>query len=511
MSNKDIQTIVWEICNEIRDESSLNLSSAQPYMLGFMFYKFLSEKINLTVNKLLKETSTYETVKENKELYEKVKNKCIDKIGYFIDYKDSYKSVLEDCSSGKDILGDRLSKAFKNIQDSTIGTSSNKDFKGLFDNIHLNSHGLGENVEKITETLMFMLKSLDKPELNIGDLDGDQLGDVYEFLIGKFASESGQKAGEFYTPSQVSTLLAKIATNNITKAEYVYDPTCGSGSLLLKVRNQLTDYSRLFGQEKSTETFNLARMNMFLHGVKYDDFKIENGNTLSDNKFEEFANKIDIIVANPPFSTAWKPKEFLNDIRFNEYPKMAPEKTADFAFVQHMIYMLKPGGRLAVIVPHGILFRGNAEGAIREYLINYKKYLRAVIGLPTNMFYNASIPAAILVFEKIESEEDILFIEGSKEFIKNKNKNLMTDDNVNKIYDVYANKKEIEKFSRLVSIKEISENDFNLNITRYIDTFEEEEIIDIVQVNKDLKDLDIELSKTEKEIEDMIKELVEVK
>lgn len=507
----NLKDVIWAICNDIRDGSSLNMSSAQPYMLGFMFYKFLSEKIYKTCVDLLRERTTYENLVDKKELHEKVKTACIEKIGYFIEYSDSYKSVLEDCSTNNEFLADRLSKAFKNIQDSTIGTDSSKDFKGLFDDVKLNSNNLGENVEKMNETLLYMLKSLDKDELSLNNMDNDALGDAYEYLIGKFASESGQKAGEFYTPAPVSTLLSKIATNNIEQVKYIYDPTCGSASLLVKSIKELKRFGKLLGQEKSTETYNLARMNMFLHGIKYKDFIIENGNTLTDNKFEDYINKMDIVIANPPFSTSWKPEEMINDPRFSEYPKMAPKSTADFAFIQHMIYMLKPKGRLAVIVPHGILFRGNAEASIRKYLVGYKKYLRAVIGLPTNMFFNASIPACILVFEKEESDDSILFIEGSKEFVKNKNKNKMTDENVEKIFDTYKNKKEIDKFSKIISLKEIEENEYNLNITRYIDTFEEEEEININDVNKELSIINIELKKLEEEVKIMISDLIEVK
>ena len=511
MKNNNIQEAIWAICNDIRDGSSLNMSNAQPYMLGFMFYKFLSEKIHQTCTTLLKGRTTYEDLTKDIDKLKRVKDACIEKIGYFIEYKDSYKSVLIDALNNNGVLADRLSIAFKNIEDSTIGKNSSKDFKGLFDNVNLNSNNLGENSEKMKETLLYMLKSLDKKELIFDGVNNDVLGDAYEFLIGKFASESGQKAGEFYTPAPVSTLLSKIATYKIEQAQYVYDPTCGSASLLIKVVKELKKFGSLLGQEKSTETFNLARMNMFLHGIKYKDFRIENGNTLTDNKFSNLSNKIDIIIANPPFSTSWQPHEMDDDPRFSEYPKMAPKSTADFAFVQHMIYMLKPGGRLAVVVPHGVLFRGNAEGSIRKYLVEHKKYLRAVIGLPSNMFFNAAIPTCILVFEKNEKNDSVLFIDASKEFVKNKNKNTMTEHNIKKILDIYSKPKEVDKFSRLVSLKEIEENEYNLNITRYIDTTEPEEEIDIALVNQELKILDIELLKLEKEIQEMILELKEVK
>lgn len=510
-NNKNLKDIIWNLCNEIRDNYSLSIQGAQPYILGFMFYKFLSEKITNTVENLLKGRSTFKDLKENEELYNRVKTQCIDdKLGYFIDYKDTFRSVLDDSNFNSENLIDRLSRAFKNIEDSTIGSDSSKDFKGLFSDIQLDASALGNIHEEKVDTLLSIMKHLDIEDLNVKDISNDNLGDAYEFLIGKFAFESGQKAGEFYTPAPVSELLAKIATHKLEKVTYIYDPTCGSGSLLVKASKYLKGYRKILGQEKSNETYNMARMNMFLHGIKYSDFLIENGNTLKDNKFWELEKQIDLIVANPPFSIGWSPNESLDDKRFKDYPKMAPPKTADYAFIQHMLYMLKENGRCAVVVPHGVLFRGNAEGIIREYIVGNMKYLRAVIGLPKNMFFNASIPACIILFEKKSSNEKILFIEGSKEFIKDKNKNRMTKENIDKIFDVFSNKKEIQKFSRLVSLDEIKENDFNLNITRYIDTFEEEEEIDIDFVNDELKKVNQEIEKVEKEIEDMIKELVEV-
>ena len=513
MENKKINQndMLWKICDKIRAESSMKISESQPYFIGFMFYKFLSEKIEKKINELLKGKCSYKELENNEDLYDRAKNYLLEDIGFFIEYKDTYRSVLEDCSYNPQKIIERLNIAFKNIEDSTVGKNSSKDFNGLFSDIDLNASILGKTPEDKSNTLLNMLKDLDIKELNFEDLDNDILGDIYEFLIGKFASESGEKAGEFYTPSFVSKMLAKIVSHNVNEAQYIYDPTCGSGSLLIKAKDNIKSWGKILGQEKITSTYNMARMNMFLHGIKYKDFQIENGNTLRDNKFANLVGQIDIIVANPPFSTDWKPDELKEDPRFNEYSKMAPKSTADFAFIQHMIYMLKQKGKCAVIVPHGVLFRGNAEYEIRKYLVGHKKYLRAVIGLPANMFFNASIPTCILVFEKDTKDSDVLFVEGSKEFIKAKNKNIMSDENTNKIIDTFINKKEIEKFSRLVPLKEIEENDFNLNITRYIDTFEEEEEIDINAVNKELKEIDEEIKKTEEEIQRMIAELVETK
>lgn len=516
----ELGKLLWKGCNQIRSgEVSIKIHEAQPYLIGFIFFKFLSDNIEKTVNEeIINKTKEYKedpnlrykNIKDSK-YYDDIKKATIDYCGYFIEYEDTFRSIIDDCDKkNEEQVIARLSKAFKNIEDSTIGRDSNDEFSGLFSNVKVDSSLLGSSTTEQTTNILAMLKQLDIPEMNLDLIKkNDILGDTYEFLISKFASESGEKAGEFYTPSFVSELLAKIVTKDIDSAAKIYDPTCGSGSLLIKVKNHLSDIGKLMGQEKNRSTYNMARMNLLLHNIQYHDFSIKCGDTLTNNIFEKEKGQIDLIVANPPFSLIWKPDEVKSDPRFNEYPKMAPKSTADFAFIQHMIYMLKEGGRCAVILPHGVLFRSNAEYHIRKYLVGYKKYLRAVIGLPANMFFNASIPTCILVFEKNTSNEDILFIEGSKEFFKDKKKNIMLDEHINKIFDTYNHKKTIDKFSRLVSLKEIEENDFNLNITRYIDTFEEEEEIDINDINQKIKDIDQQLIDVEKEIQAMILELEE--
>lgn len=510
-NSNNIKQQLWKVCDKIRSDSSMKIPESQPYIIGFMFFKFLSEKISNKVEEVLKERTTFKELHNDKDLYERAKKYVLDSIGFFVEYNDTFKSIVEDCEYDTIKIIERLQKAFKNIEDSTIGKDSSKDFNGLFSDIDLNASVLGKTVEEKSNTLFNMMKDLDFEELSFKNGGNDVLGDTYEFLISKFASQSGDKAGEFYTPSFVSDMLAKIVLDKVDNARYIYDPTCGSGSLLIKAALNIgkDNFGKLLGQEKTTSTFNMARMNMFLHDIQYKNFEIENGNTLKDNKFANLAGQIDIIVANPPFSSDWTPEELKDDARFSEYPKMAPKSVADFAFIQHMIYMLKEKGKCGIIIPHGVLFRGNAEYEIRKYLVGMKKYLRAVIGLPANMFYAASIPTCILVFEKETKDSDVMFIEASKEFVKAKNKNIMSVENVNKILDAYTNKKEVDKFSRLVPLKEIEENDYNLNITRYIDTFEEEEPIDIDEVNKQLKEIDAEIEKTEKEIQEMIKELVE--
>ena len=280
----------------------MKVNESQPYIIGFLFYKFLSEKMQKEILEASKGKVEYKNLNNDQIIYEKTKKAMIDRLGYFIEYKETFHSVLEDCQFNPENLIERLQIAFKNIEDSTLGQESSKEFNGLFSDIVLDAKVLGQNSIERSENLLSIMKELNIPELNINNMDNDVLGDTYEFLIGKFAAESGEKAGEFYTPKFVSNLLMKLVTNNVKEATYVYDPTCGSGSLLVKARNYLEKYGKLLGQEKSTSTYNMARMNLFLHGVKYKDFQIENGNTLTDNKFKDLAEKIDLVVANPPFS-----------------------------------------------------------------------------------------------------------------------------------------------------------------------------------------------------------------
>ncbi|MCI6382017.1 MAG: type I restriction-modification system subunit M, partial [Fusobacterium mortiferum] len=332
------------------------------------------------------------------------------------------------------------------------------------------------------------------------DTEMDVLGNAYEYLIGQFASNAGKKAGEFYTPAQASKLLAMLTTSGKERVKLAYDPTCGSGSLLLKIA-RYTDVASFYGQELNTTTYNLARMNMILHGVGFNDFEIRQGNTLEDP--QHLDKRFDIVVANPPFSQKWSADDsFLSDERFSSYGKLAPSSKADFAFIQHMIYQLADNGTMAVIVPHGVLFRGASEGVIRKYLLKDKNYIDAIIGLPANIFYGTSIPTCVIVVKKNrEADDDILFIDASNEFEKAKNQNYLRDEDVDKIVNTYVNREEIEKYSKKVSMKEIEENDYNLNIPRYVDTFEEEEEINLDEVVEKIGKIDKEM----KEIDNTIK------
>jgi type I restriction enzyme M protein len=333
------------------------------------------------------------------------------------------------------------------------------------------------------------------------------LGDAYEYLIGKFASGAGKKAGEFYTPPQVSTVLAKIVTTGKTKLKSIYDPTCGSGSLLLRVAREVSEVSNYYGQELNRTTYNLARMNMILHNVHYRKFDLRQEDTLEHP--QHLGMQFEAIVANPPFSAQWSANPiFTSDDRFSQYGKLAPGSKADFAFVQHMIYHLAENGTMAIVLPHGALFRGGAERHIRKYLIEDRNYLDAVIGLPVNVFYGTSIPTCIMVFKKCrENPEDVLFIDASQYYEKQKTQNVLREIDIDKIIDTYRKFVEADKYSKRVSLTQIIENDYNLNIPRYIDTFEVEEEIDIEAIAKELKTLDTELLESDKAIAEFCAQL----
>ncbi|MCX8482263.1 MAG: type I restriction-modification system subunit M, partial [Crocinitomicaceae bacterium] len=329
----------------------------------------------------------------------------------------------------------------------------------------------------------------------------------YEYLIGQFASGAGKKAGEFYTPQEVSTILAKIVTTGKTKLKSAYDPTSGSGSLLLRIARQVKEVGNFYGQEMNRTTYNLCRMNMILHGVHYKQFDIKQEDTLEHP--QHLGMTFEAIVANPPFSAQWSANPlFTSDDRFSQYGKLAPSSKADFAFVQHMIHHLAENGIMALVLPHGALFRGGAEQHIRRYLIENRNYLDAVIGLPANIFYGTSIPTCIMVFKKCkEHPEDVLFIDASQHFEKVKTQNVLREEHIDKIIDTYRNRTEEEKYSKRATLQLIADNDYNLNIPRYVDTFEAEESIDINAIANDIKALDDRIKDTDSILADFCKQL----
>src|SRR5699024_8286073 len=371
----------------------------------------------------------------------------------------------------------------------------------------LTSNRLGNTNAERTKLIAKVMANLAKLPFTQEDMEIDMLGDAYEYLIGQFAATAGKKAGEFYTPQQVSKILAQIVTTGKERLKSVYDPTCGSGSLLLRIGRE-ADVAHYYGQEYNNTTFNLARMNMLLHDVNYQDFTIENGDTLEHPAVTE-VDQFEAVVANPPYSQKWSSdKDFLDDERFSAYGKLAPKSRAGFAFVQHMVYHLDKNGTMGGVLPHAVLFRAAAEETIRTYLIEEKNYLDAVIGLPENIFYGTNIPTCILIFKKCrEKDKNVLFIDASQHFNKGRNQNHLGDDDVAKIVTTYRNRETIDKYSYLATLDEIRENEYNLNIPRYVDTFEEEELVDLEQVQEDLDKVDEEIADLDEGINEYLKEL----
>ena len=504
MSTKTLKQQLWHIANTLRGK--MDADEFRDYILGFIFYKYLSEKLATYANKLLKQDGiTYLSIDElssdGKELLAAIKLEALNKLGYFLKPSELFSKVAERGSSDSNnfILED-LTQILHNIEHSTMGYESEDDFGHLFEDLDLTSTKLGRTEEAKNTLIAKVLFHLDQINFDLDNIESDVLGDAYEYLISQFAAGAGKKAGEFYTPQQVSKILAKIVTTGKSKLKSVYDPTCGSGSLLLRVAKEVDDVSNFYGQELNRTTYNLARMNMILHDIHYRKFDIKQEDTLEHP--QHIDERFEAVVANPPFSAHWSANPLhMNDDRFSQYGRLAPRTKADFAFVQHMIHQLDENGTMAVVMPHGVLFRGAAEGHIRKYLIEDKNYLDSVIGLPANIFYGTSIPTCVLVFKKCrEDSGNILFIDASNEFEKIKAQNYLTDENVAKIVDIFRRRETIDKYSYLAPLDEVKENDYNLNIPRYVDTFEEEEIIDLDAVSAELKVLDAQMTETDKTI-----------
>lgn len=504
---QQLRSQLWTVANNLR--GNMSASDFMYFTLGFIFYKYLSEKIEMYADDILSDDGvTFKDawVSDDAELKADIKEECLSNLGYFLEPEFLFSSIIEAVDRKENVLP-QLERSLKKIEDSTVGQDSNEDFGGLFSDIDLASPKLGKSADDKNTLISNVLVALNGIDFGLNEAsDIDILGDAYEYMIGQFAAGAGKKAGEFYTPQEVSQILAEVVTTGKTRLRDVYDPTCGSGSLLLRTaRNGNAD--TIYGQEKNPTTFNLARMNMLLHGVKYKDFTIENGDTLEADAFPD--REFDAVVANPPFSAQWSAAEKYNsDDRFSKAGALAPKSKADYAFILHMIHHLNDGGTLACVAPHGVLFRGNAEGKIRRYLIENKNYIDAIIGLPPNIFYGTGIPTCIIVAKKCRKEDDsILFIDASREFEKVKTQNKLRPEHIQKIVDTYRNRTEIEKYSHLASLQKIADNDYNLNIPRYVDTFEEEEEIDIKAVMAGIKELEAKRAELDAQIEVYLREL----
>lgn len=508
LSSKTLYQALWNSADILR--SKMDANEYKSYLLGLVFYKYLSDKMLFYISDLLEEPT--EDLQQALKMYEKsytdeeVKAELIDAIqdefSYTIKPQLVFTALVNKINDGTFQLED-LAQGFRDIE------QSSEVFENLFEDVDLYSKKLGATPQKQNQSISDVIKELSV--LNLAGHAGDALGDAYEYLIGQFASDSGKKAGEFYTPQPVAELMTRIVLHGKEnqKGFSVYDPTMGSGSLLLNAKKYSKEPGTVsyFGQELNTSTYNLARMNMILHGVSIANQHLHNADTLDQDWPTEEPTNFDAVLMNPPYSAKWSAdKGFLDDPRFSSYGVLAPKSKADFAFLLHGFYHLKDSGVMAIVLPHGVLFRGNAEGKIRQILLE-NGAIDTVIGLPANIFFNTSIPTTVIILKKDRPNKDVLFIDASQGFEKGKNQNVLKDEHIQEILDTYISRVTREKFAHIASFEEIVENDFNLNIPRYVDTFEEDDPIDLVVLGKELVDLNNEIKQAENAFLAMLDEL----
>lgn len=532
-SQQELGKTLWGIANNLR--GAMMADDFRDYMLSFLFWKYLSDNYVLAAKKELgadypdTPKDIMETLgvitplqiwyNENPNdtlLFERQMRR---KIHYVIEPQFLWDNIVELARTQSNELLYTLQDGFKYIEDKSFESS----FKGLFSEINLSSEKLGKNYTERNTLLTKVIRTI-ADGLKDFSSDNDSLGDAYEYLIGQFAAGSGQKAGEFYTPQMISTILSRIVildcqdprAGKKNRINRVLDFACGSGSLLLNVRNQMGEsgIGKIYGQEKNITTYNLARMNMLLHGVKDTEFEIHHGDSLANDwdilNEDNPAKKMtfDAVVANPPFSLRWDPsEETAKDFRFSRYG-VAPKSAADFAFLLHGFHFLSEEGTMAIILPHGVLFRSGKELAIRKKLLEDDN-IDAVIGLPSNLFYSTGIPVCILVLKKCRKNEKILFINASSDehYEKGKRQNYLRDNDVEDIVKTYQFRKEISRYSRQVSLQEIKDNDYNLNITRYVSLAQEEKPIDLQEVHDKLVEIEKEIVKARDKHNEFLKEL----
>ena len=506
-----LNTILFSAADNLR--SKMDASEYKNYLLGLIFYKYLSDRLLVKVVEISDESlEEYYTADTQTQLYEKlladedIKNDLIetlvDTLGYDIEPAYLFNVLTNQAKKNTFQLND-LNKAF-------IELSTKYDqFNGLFDDVDLTSKKLGSDAQQRNVTITEVIKKLNP--INLLGHGGDVIGDAYEYLISQFASEAGKKAGEFYTPHEVSVMMARIAAmgQEDKKLFSVYDPTMGSGSLMLNVRNYIhhPENVKYHGQELNTTTFNLAKMNLILHGVDKEDMRLNNGDTLNKDWPTDEPYTFDSVLMNPPYSAKWSADDtFLDDSRFNRFGKLAPKSKADFAFLLHGLYHLKDSGTMAIVLPHGVLFRGAAEGVIRKKLLEDGS-IDAVIGLPANLFFGTSIPTTVIILKKNRETRNVLFIDASSDFFKGKNQNKLSQENIDKIVEIYQKRENIEKYAYVASFEEIKENEYNLNIPRYVDTFKVEEEVNMTAVGSNIKNLRKEKGELESNLYDMISSL----
>lgn len=497
--SQELANQLWAIANEFR--GNMDASEFKNYILGLIFYRYLSEKTEDYMNDLLKHDGiTYKEALENAS-YEKIVRKwSIEHLGYIIEPSNMWNTLIENIK-GNDFSVEDLEKAVNSLTASTIGEESEVAFKGLFNDMNLKADHLGREVSDRTDLISKVMLKIDDLSFDAKDTTFDYLGTAYMLLIGLFQSGAGKKAGEFFTATGPSKLVAKIVSTGLSEVKNACDPCAGSGSMLLEVKNELAAHKvgHFYSQELNSTTYNLNRMNMLLHGVPYKNFTAYNDDTLKKDNFYENGEPIlfDIQVSNPPYSAPNSASDasFLDDARYSACGVLAPKTKADFQFVLHMVYHMAEEGRIGVLLPHGVLFRGGAEETIRKYLIDKMNVLDAVIGLPAGLFHGTGIPVCLLILKKKRNgnSDNILFIDASKEFVKNKKMNELSQEHIDKIVDTYVNRVDVERYAHVAPMDEIKENDFNLNIPRYVDTSEPEEEIDVAATIESINKTDVEI------------------
>ena len=495
---KDLLQVLWNGADVLRGKMDAN--EYKTYLLGLVFYKYLSDSYLAKAYDFLYDKIPESTEEAQKAYEEAMTDEDVadlleelqETMHYVLEPDMTYISMLKDVKENC-FNREKLQAAFNRIEE------SDELFNGLFSDVDLYSNRLGTGDQKQSATIADVLAVL---------------ADAYEFLIGQFASETGKKAGEFYTPHGPAQLLCQIAMlgQENKKGLLVYDPCMGSASLMLSCKNysQQPEYIHYYGQELMPSTYNLARMNMFLHRIQPENQHLRNADTLDADWPVDVDTGMDVVVMNPPYSAKWSAAEgFKQDERFMDYEgKLAPKSKADYAFLLHGFYHLKnaKSSTMAIVLPHGVLFRGAAEGVIRKTLLKNGS-IYAVIGLPSNMFYNTSIPTCIIVLKKQREGRDVLFIDASKHFVKEKKQNIMNEEHIQYVLDLYKNRKPVEKEAYLASFDEIAENDFNLNIPRYVDTIEEEPPVDLKALTKNIRETDKAIKKGNSELLSMLNDL----
>ena len=508
----ELNTKLWASADILRGK--MDASEYKNYLLGLVFYKYLSdqqlravyEEENGKVSEYPdRETQLAGLLEWHNEDADDVRQITSKKLGYFIEPNYLFYTLQKKASNYEFQISD-LQNAFIDLG------RQGEQFTGLFDDVDLSSTKLGSNAQQRNVTITEVIKTLD--EIDLFGHDGDVIGDAYEYLIGQFAAGAGKKAGEFYTPQAVSKIISEIVAigqENIAPF-HIYDPAMGSGSLMLNIRQFVNNPNKVHyhGQELNTTTYNLARMNLILHNVEQNQMRLQNGDTLDEDWPTDEPYLFNAVVMNPPYSAVWSadPK-FMGDARFEPYGKLAPKSKADFAFLLHGFYHLNDKGTMGIVLPHGVLFRGSAEGAIRRTLLE-KGAIYAVIGLPPNIFYGTSIPTVVLILKKGRevNGRDVLFIDASNSYEKQKNQNILRPkEDIQPIIEAYKARKNISKYTHLASYDEIVANDYNLNIPRYVDTFEEEEPIDIVALSKEMTNLNRKIKDGETEFLGLLDQL----